>query len=68
MYMSESISQPSTSHGQSSTSTNLFVGCLDPMTAKDEVWRYFQIFDGKVKVKLIVDFKTGKSKQCRKII
>lgn len=52
------------SHCQAQQTCTLFVGCLDPRSTKDQVCRYFRLMDARVKVKLIVDFKTGLSKQC----
>ena len=45
-------------------SLTLFVGCLDPLTTKDDLIVYFKHFDPWIKAKLIVNFKTGQSKQC----
>ena len=45
-------------------SLTLFVGCLDPQTSKDDLIGHFIQFDPWVKAKLIVNFKTGQSKQC----
>lgn len=42
----------------------IFVGCLDPMTTKNDIIAYFKMFDKGMKAKLIVNFKTGQSKQC----
>lgn len=43
---------------------SIFVGCLDPATTKNDIISYFKMFDKGVKAKLIVNFKTGQSKQC----
>lgn len=48
----------------SSHENSLFVGCLDPGTTKTDIVRYFSQFDPLVKAKLIINFKTGQSKQC----
>lgn len=45
-------------------SLTLFVGCLDPQTTKEDLIFHFKNFDPWVKAKLIVNFKTGQSKQC----
>lgn len=52
------------SPNQQSSDHTIFVGCLDPRTLKEDVVSYFKLFDRKVKAKLIVNFKTGQSKQC----
>ena len=51
-------------HPQTDQSLTLFVGCLDPLTTKDEIVSYFKNYDHWIKGKLIVNFKTGQSKQC----
>lgn len=47
-----------------SQALTLFVGCLDPQTTKDDLTAYFRNFDPWIKTKLIINFKTGQSKQC----
>lgn len=49
---------------ESCNELSLFVGCLDPQTTKEDIQEYFRNFDPNVKAKLIVNFKTGQSKQC----
>jgi RNA recognition motif-containing protein len=49
---------------ESSNEMSLFVGCLDPNTTKVDIMNYFKQYDPQIKAKLIVNFKTGQSKQC----
>lgn len=49
---------------QEDQSLTLFVGCLDPQTTKEDLILYFKHFDPWIRAKLIVNFKTGQSKQC----
>lgn len=49
---------------QEDQSLTLFVGCLDPITTKEDLIVYFKHFDPWIRAKLIVNFKTGQSKQC----
>lgn len=51
-------------HHHANQALTLFVGCLDPQTTKDDLTAYFRNFDPWVKTKLIINFKTGQSKQC----
>ena len=55
---------PDTPVNRVDQSLTLFVGCLDPQTSKDDLCGHFKQFDPWVKAKLIVNFKTGQSKQC----
>lgn len=59
----ETYNQFSAQQGQPECFT-IFIGCLDPRTSKDDVVAYFKLFDHDVNAKLIVNFKTGQSKQC----
>lgn len=61
--METTFSDETKSH-EGSNQLSLFVGCLDPSTTKDDIVHYFRQFDPSVKAKLIVNFKTGLSKQC----
>lgn len=42
----------------------LFVGCMDPKTNEDDLYRYFGLYDDAVQVKLLWNHHTNASKQC----
>jgi RNA recognition motif-containing protein len=41
----------------------LFIGCLDPLTTKDDIMDYFRPYDHFIKAKLIYKLNTNQSKQ-----
>lgn len=49
---------------QESENKTLFVGCMDPKTNEEDLYKHFGLYDDNVQVKLLWNHQTNTSKQC----